>query len=102
MGNLIWDLPLASWVGCGCWGIQPFIGGGAGYDVQQVHGHDEFLVFSENKKHFAWQVIAGLGYPIFCNTDVSIEYKFHKGGFNHLYNHSLGVGLTYKFNLGLL
>jgi opacity protein-like surface antigen len=94
MANLIWDLPLNSW-GYGCWKIKPFIGGGIGYDNQQVHAHNDGISFKQNKKQFAWQVIAGLGYPVFCNTDISLEYKFHQGGFKHIYNHSLGVGLTY-------
>jgi opacity protein-like surface antigen len=99
MANVLWDLPLSDW-GCDFWGIRPFIGGGIGYDFQQIRASSRGLSFKENKKNFAWQVIAGLGYPIFCNTDISLEYKFHKGGFKHLYNHSLGVGLTYNFDFG--
>lgn len=98
MGNLIWDLPFCAW-GCNFWGIQPFIGGGIGYDFQQVHAHNEGLTLNQHKKGFAWQVIAGLSYPIFCNTDISLEYKFHKGGLNYIENHSIGVGLKYNFGL---
>jgi len=96
MANLIWDLPLSCW-GWGCLKIKPFIGGGIGYDLQQVKSHKEGLYYRETKKNFAWQVIAGLGYPLFCNTDISFEYKLHKGGFKHIYSHSAMVGLTYKF-----
>ncbi len=96
LANLLWDLPLSNW-GCNCWGTQPFIGCGIGYDCQQLRAHNEAFVVSGNKKHFAWQVIAGLSHPCFCNTDISLEYKFHKGGFSHIYNHSIGVGLTYNF-----
>jgi len=96
MANLLWDFPLSNW-GCNFLKIQPYIGGGAGYDFQQVRAHNEGFSFRENKKHFAWQVIAGLGYPLLCNTDISLEYKFHKGGFNYIYSHSVGLGLTYRF-----
>lgn len=96
MANLLWDLPLEMW-GCQCWRLRPFIGGGIGYDIQRINTHNEGLVFKETKRDFAWQVIAGLEYPLFCNTDISLEYKFHKGGFNHIYNHSLGIGIDCKF-----
>lgn len=96
MANLLWDVPLSNW-GCNCWNITPFIGGGIGYDVQKVISNNEGFTFRESKNNFAWQIIAGLGYPIFCNTDLSVEYKFHKGGFKYIYSHSIGVGLTYKF-----
>ena len=98
MANLLWDLPLSKW-GCEFGKIRPFIGGGIGYDFQQVKGRISELSFEANSKHFAWQVMAGLAYPIYCNTDISLEYKFHKGGFCHIYNHSIGVGLTYNFGL---
>lgn len=96
MANLLWDLPLSAW-GCGFWNIQPFFGGGIGYDFQQAHAKKEGLTFNESKKHFAWQAIAGLSYPVYCNTNLSLEYKFHKGGFRHIYNHSVGLGLMYNF-----
>jgi len=96
MANVLWDLPLSK-LGCGFWKIKPFIGGGIGYDYQQIRTRIFGLNFRENKKHFAWQVITGVGYPIFCHTDLSLEYKYHKGGFKHIHNHSVGLGLTYKF-----
>lgn len=99
MANLLWDLPLCNW-GIDLWNITPFIGGGIGYDCQQLHAKNEGLIFNTTAKGFAWQVLAGLGYPITCNMDISVEYKFHQGRFCHLYNHSVGVGLTYKFGSG--
>lgn len=98
MANVLWDLPLATW-GYQCCGVHPFIGGGIGYDVQRVHGKNQDLVFNQKKRHFAWQVVAGIGYPLFCSTEISLEYKFHKGGLHYIYNHSLGLGLTYQFGL---
>jgi opacity protein-like surface antigen len=95
MANLLWDLPLCSW-GCAFWNIQPFIGAGMGYDFQQMHSSNSRIVFNQKWNHFSWQAMAGLAYPIFRNTEVTLEYQFHQGG-SHFYNHSVGVGLVYKF-----
>jgi opacity protein-like surface antigen len=96
MANLLWDWPLSSW-GCTFWNIQPFVGAGIGYDYQHMHSSNSRIVFDQKWKHFSWQMMAGLVYPIFCNTEISLEYKFHQGGC-HFYNHSVGVGLLYKLD----
>ena len=91
MANLLWDL-----LGCAFWKIQPFIGGGIGYDFQQIRASNSRVVFNQKWNHFSWQAMAGFAYPIFRNTEITLEYKFHQGGcdFN---NHTVGVGLVYKF-----
>lgn len=95
MSNLLWDLPLSSW-GCAFWNIQPFIGAGIGYDFQQMHSSNSRIVFNQKWNHFSWQVMAGLARPIFYNTEITLEYKFHQGSC-HFYNHSVGLELVYKF-----
>lgn len=95
MANVLWDLPLSSW-GCNFWNIEPFIGAGIGYDFQKMHSSNSRIIFNQKWNHLSWQLMAGLAYPIFCNTELSLEYKFHQGGC-HFYNHSIGVGLEYKF-----
>lgn len=95
MANLLWDLPLSSW-GCAFWNIHPFIGAGIGYDFQQMHSSNSRIVFNQKWNHFSWQLMAGLAYPIFCKTEITLEYTFHQGGC-HFNNHSIGVGLVYKF-----
>ncbi len=95
MANLLWDLPVCSW-GCAFGNIQPFIGGGLGYDFQKMHSSNSRIIFHQKWKNLSWQVMAGFTYPIFCNTDMTLEYKFHQGG-HHFYNHSVGIGLIYKF-----
>jgi opacity protein-like surface antigen len=95
MANLLWDLPLCSW-GCSFWKIQPFIGAGIGDDFQKMHSSNSRIVFNQEWNHFSWQVMAGLAYPIFHNGEITVEYKFHQGGC-HFNNHSVGVGLAYKF-----
>lgn len=98
MGNLLWNLPLSSW-GCNCWNFQPFVGAGIGYDSQTLHSSNSRIVFHQHWNHFAWQLMAGISLPFYCNTDLTFEYKFHQGGC-HFNNHSVGVGLVYKFCLG--
>lgn len=95
MANMLWNLPLSSW-GCNCWNIQPFIGAGIGYDFQQMRSSNCRVRFKQDWRHFSWQLMAGLAYPIFCNTNLTVEYAFHQGG-SHFNNHSLGAGLVYKF-----
>jgi len=95
MANLLWDLPLSSW-GCAFWNTQPFIGAGIGYDFHQMHASNSLIIFDQKWSHFSWQLMTGLAYQIFCNTEMTLEYKFHQGGC-HFYNHSIGIGLTYKF-----
>lgn len=91
MANLYWDVPLCCW-------FQTFIGAGIGYDFQQMHASNTRVVFDQKWRHFAWQLMAGAFYPVFCNTELSVEYRFHQAGCN-FYNHSIGVGLTYEFDL---
>lgn len=93
MANLLVDLPVSS---CAFWNIQPFVGAGIGYDIQQMHSSNSLIVFHQKWHHFSWQTMAGLTYPIFCNTEITLEYKFHQG-VPHFYNHAVGIGLVYKF-----
>lgn len=85
---------LSAW-GCVFWNVKPFIGGGIGYDFQHMHSSNSRIVFSQKWNHFAWQVMAGLGFPIFRNAEITVEYRFHQGG--HFFSHSVGAGLVYKF-----
>lgn len=96
MANVLWDVPLSSW-GCEFCNIQPFIGAGIGYDFQQMHSSNSRIIFNQKWNRFSWQLMAGLAYPIFCNTDITVEYKFHQGGC-HFYNHTLGFGFVYQFD----
>lgn len=95
MANLIWDLPVSYW-GCAVRNIQPYIGLGLGGDFQKMRSSNSRIIFCQKWKSLSWQVMAGLNFPIFCNTDMALEYKFHQGRC-HLYNHSIGIGLIYKF-----
>ncbi len=95
MANLLWDLPSCEFA---CWNLQPFIGAGIGCDFQHIHASNSRFIYNENRNRFSWQMMAGLAYPILCNTEMTLEYKFHQGGC-HFFDHSLGIGLVYKFGL---
>jgi opacity protein-like surface antigen len=95
MANLLWDLPVSSW-GCACWNIQPFIGVGLGYDFQQMYSSNSRFIFYQAWNSLSWQTMVGLTCPIFCNADMTLEYKFHQGG-RHFYDHYIGIGFVYEF-----
>jgi opacity protein-like surface antigen len=96
MANLLWDLPLSSW-GCDCFNITPYIGAGVGYDFQHMHASNCRINFNQKWRHFSWQLMTGFAYPILCNAELTLEYTFHQGSC-HFNNHSLGVGLIYRFD----
>lgn len=82
-----------------CDEFHTYVGAGIGYDFQQLHASALGYSISEHKKNLAWQVIIGGGYPVSCNANITLEYKFHKGGYCFLYDHSLGIGLNYFFRM---
>lgn len=95
MGNWLWNIPTG--FGYKFWNFKPYVGAGMGYDFQQVHGSSDDLTFEQTEKGFAWQVMTGLSYPLFCNTMISLEYKLHQGRLTYIYSNSLGVSLTHNF-----
>lgn len=95
MANLLWDLPF-----CFDWSdycnTRTFMGVGIGYDLPQMSASNSRVDFEQWWDSFSWQLMAGIAYPIFGNTEVTLEYKFHQGG-SHFCNHVIGVGIDYKF-----
>lgn len=84
---------------CNDWCLKPFVGAGIGY-AQSRNGHYNFdsVSYNRNKRNgFAWQIIAGLAYPICDEVDLSLEYRFFKTRERRLYNNDVGVGLKYYF-----
>lgn len=100
MVNGFYDFQIGS-----CWNIVPYIGAGIGYSNQELKlGHrgsssssDETRRHHGKKNGFAWQVLAGLTYVIDCHWDASLEYIFHRGRANNIYDHSLGLAGRYHF-----
>ncbi|MBS0585968.1 MAG: outer membrane beta-barrel protein [Verrucomicrobia bacterium] len=97
MANLLWNLPLPS-CNCSFFNIEPYVGAGIGCDFQKMKSSNSQILFRQKWTHLSWQVMVGLARPIFSNTAISLDYTFHQGGC-HFYNHSLEVGLTYKFGV---
>lgn len=64
-------------------------GSGSGSDTGRRHRKD--------RNGFAWQIIAGLAYEFSPCADVSIEYRFHKGSENKIYNNAIGLAAKYHF-----
>lgn len=118
MFNLLYDFD--AW---GCWCVRPFIGGGIGVaSVRRNHGgsshsaNGETVVLAEgeeisapevvgssggshNKRRssFAWQLIAGLAYPLNDCVDIDLSYRFFKTSEDKINNNSLVLGLNYNF-----
>lgn len=98
MANALYDMELGGWNCCAI-DVVPYVGVGIGYSTQKLKlDHHSFSFEGKNKKNgFAWQLIAGLGYEISCNTDLALEYRFHVGHAKHLYNHALDLAVRYHF-----
>lgn len=96
MANMLWYVPLSTWTD-ECWNFRPLIGAGLGYDFERMVASNSRVVFNQKWHTFSWQTMIGLAYTICCNTELTLEYKFHQGG--HFYNHAIGLGLAYRFGL---
>lgn len=96
----------ADWA-CMLWDVTPYVGAGVGYTTERVRFRnrrfdDELLVLRRRNRHhrkngFAWQVMAGLSYPIMECAEIAIEYTFHKGRVRKFYHHDIGGELRYYF-----
>jgi opacity protein-like surface antigen len=96
MVNVLYDINM-------CWCVQPYVGVGIGY-AHVKHQVANFYGYGRNHRSdnsFAWQVIAGLAYPICDNIDLAVEYRFFDTTTRRheqtLYNHDIGVNLKYYF-----
>jgi opacity protein-like surface antigen len=87
--------------------VKPFIGGGIGYAQSEecwfYHRsvkHSNFY-FEEIHKHqhkmngFAWQLIAGIAYPICNYLEADIDYTLEKEKIGSI--HKIGFSLAYLF-----
>lgn len=93
MANVLWNLPVE-------WCFRPYIGIGCGYDYQQLHVRKLRIIHHLAKREdFSYQVIGGVAYPLTPRLDVALEYKFHKGGFKYIFDHSIEIGCYYNFFL---
>ena len=84
MGNLLLDFGADdSW--------QGFVGGGAGYARTKVRLSTAALSGREIKDSgFAWQILAGVRYPVSDNIDFGLKYRFY----NHDIDSDVRTGVT--------
>lgn len=91
MANGYYEIPF-------CWCITPYVGAGIGYDNTKRSSCNSSSNSNKNKKNgFAWQVMAGGLYPIDECLEMGLEYRFHKGKPEKLYNHAVDLRLNWFF-----
>jgi hypothetical protein len=91
MANIYYDIPL-------CFCLKPYIGAGIGYAHSFLKIRQGNAFHKSNCNNFAWQLIAGIAYPIRENVDFAIEYRFFKNeGVSRIQNHDIGGSLRYYF-----
>lgn len=74
-----------------CWCIKPYVGGGIGYASEKKAGKG-----NHKESGFAWQLIAGVAYPLNDCVDLDLSYRFFKSKEKHD-NHALVLGVNYNF-----
>lgn len=93
--NLLYDFDAF-----GCWCVKPFIGAGIGVASNKHHrnhSNDHNNSSSRRRCSFAWQLIAGLAYPLNDCVDLSLSYRFFRTTQEKINNHGLALGLNYNF-----
>lgn len=87
--------------GCCMWDITPYVDAGIGYTTERVGRRHRSGGTYYNRHHrkngFAWQVGAGLAYPIWECAEIALDYRFHKGRAHKFYNNTLGAVLRWYF-----
>lgn len=102
MVNVLYDINM-------CWCVEPYVGVGIGYAHVRNERHRNFFTDTtrrdrrnKDNNDFAWQVIAGVAYPLCDNIDVAVEYRFFNAVSSrrhekNSYNNDIGVNLKYYF-----
>ncbi len=103
MVNVLYDINM-------CWCVEPYVGVGLGYaHVRNERHHSNFTTGGygnnrnrKNDNDFAWQVIAGIAYPVCDNIDLAVEYRFFNAVSSrrherNAYNNDIGVNMRYYF-----
>ena len=93
LANVYYDFPV-------CFCVRPYVGAGIGYAYTK--SKVSFSYISDYVKHhedgFAWQVIAGVTYPVYNNVDLALEYRFFRcEATKEAQNHDIGLNLRYNF-----
>lgn len=83
LANVLYDIQT-------CYCFTPFLGAGIGY-ANTSKSHEE----GHHQKGFAWQLIAGVSYPLCDCIDVDLEYHYFVPKKSH--HHTLALGARYFF-----
>jgi opacity protein-like surface antigen len=98
--NAYYDFDFCNWGG-----IKPYVGAGMGY----AHNTFDQCIQTQFRGHcklqgdqFAWQLIAGVAYPLTDCVDVALEYRYFNAGnskihHGQLHHHDVGAALRYWF-----
>ncbi|WP_068469682.1 outer membrane protein [Candidatus Protochlamydia phocaeensis] len=99
MGNGLFYLPVYLFV-------QPYIGAGIGYAHTHTHWNykstDSWIFGYAKRKHdstqngLAGQLIVGLSYPLLCDTDLGLEYRYFRQD-KDVKTHRLGLTFNLVF-----
>lgn len=86
----------------GCWCVRPYLGAGIGAASERRHHNGSSTALSDSssnnrKASFAWQLIAGLAYPLSDCIDLNLSYRFFKTTHARANNHGLALGANYNF-----
>lgn len=76
-----------------CWCIKPYVGAGIGWAGERHAKHHN----NDRRNGFAWQLIAGVAYPINDCVDLDLSYRFFKNSKAKHDNHALVLGVNYNF-----
>ena len=91
LANVYYDLPT-------CWCLKPYVGAGIGYGYSKIKVRKNDFTVKGHRDGFAWQVIAGVAYPIYDHIDLAVEYRFFCNESNRkIDNHDIGASLRYFF-----
>lgn len=96
MANVYYDVPVCFY------SIRPYVGAGIGYAYTKFDPHagasSDVAFGKTHKDGFAWQVMAGVSYPICDHVDLAIEYRFFRNeAVSRLQNHDVGINARYSF-----
>jgi opacity protein-like surface antigen len=90
------------WENVDCWDIKPFLGVGIGVASEKNRHFADGSINDSSRNHrhssFAYQVLAGVAYPVNDCVDVDLTYRFFQATkLSRVYNHGLTLGLGYNF-----
>lgn len=91
--NILYKIPY-SFSRCS---IAPYVGVGIGYSYQHANACPYVLPNNGKKGGFGWQAIVGLEQTIYDFFEIGVDYRFHQGPLQYLYDQTVNFSFTYRF-----